>query len=623
MPRLIYDTRKTCAFYELHTSHAHVYVRASILNAYVVATNARKRCYGTAMADGRDMKKDFRKKNTFDSILDVFAWISFFVAVIISLLVLGSTFSGTQNGRPILGHRLLIVESYSMTLPDATSDEPIHFTKGDLIVIQDVSDFSTVKVGDVITFVSYNTETKGKTISHKVRSVRTSTSGAILGFETYGINTGASDEVIVDPSTVIGKYVFKIPALGNLFSFFKQPAGYFTSILIPCVLLIIFFSIKIGKIIAKRELAEQYDRELTKLDGRVTDLESTKEGVTMDNNLQNVNEAQVNSETPTACSNQASIATQQVLIPLQIQATTQLSGNDKALEMTMGLLNKTIDTLSHTLENLTNVAARPMESLIHTNATLVNACAGKSAERIVEVPVEKVVEKIVEVPVEKVVEKIVEVPVEKVVEKIVEVPVEKVVEKIVEVPVEKVVEEFVQVPTEEVIDTPAEVALDTAVETQAADDTDTESSPFDDFKQVVKVPFSKKLLSLDEEIKSYFTEIHNELVSYKKVNYRVSFKAITYRVGRNAIAKMVVRGKTLKLHLALNVNDFPATVFFQEDASGVKMYEDVPFAVKVKSNRGKNNAIKLVISLAEKKGLAKKNQPSIENIIKLLKSIKY
>ena len=46
--------------------------------------------------------------------------------------------------------------------------------------------------------------------------------------------------------------------------------------------------------------------------------------------------------------------------------------------------------------------------------------AADDAEKVVEVPVEKVVEKIVEVPVEKIVEKRVEVPVEKIVEKIVE-----------------------------------------------------------------------------------------------------------------------------------------------------------------------------------------------------------
>ena len=73
-----------------------------------------------------------------------------------------------------------------MSKSQISKDEPIFFNKDDLIFIKEVSDVSTIEVGDVITFVSYNTESKGKTVSHKVRSIKTSANGSILGFETYG-----------------------------------------------------------------------------------------------------------------------------------------------------------------------------------------------------------------------------------------------------------------------------------------------------------------------------------------------------------------------------------------------------------------------------------------------------
>ena len=38
------------------------------------------------------------KKNTFDCILNVFAWLSFFVALILAVAVFLSSFSGTDNG---------------------------------------------------------------------------------------------------------------------------------------------------------------------------------------------------------------------------------------------------------------------------------------------------------------------------------------------------------------------------------------------------------------------------------------------------------------------------------------------------------------------------------------------
>ena len=81
---------------------------------------------------------------------------------------------------------------------------------------------------------------------------------------------------------------------------------------------------------------------------------------------------------------------------------------------------------------------------------------------------------------------------------------------------------------------------------------------------------------------------------------------------------MTVRGKTLKLFLALNVDDFSRSVYFQEDSSNVKMYEDVPFTVKIKSNRAKNNAIKLVTSVAEQNNLIKNDKFEKENVIEQL-----
>ena len=217
-------------------------------------------------------------KNKFDAILNVFAWVSFFIALIVAVTVLLSTFSGSKNGKPVFGYKMLIVESDSMSKSEISQDEKIYFNVDDLIFIKQVKDVSKIKVGDVITFISYNPESKGKTVSHKVRSIKTSSSGEILGFETYGINTGVSDQVIVDPSTIIGKYAGKSASLGRLFKYFKTPAGYFTSILIPCVLLIIFFSIKVGKMIAKKEVLDKYDLEFVTLKSKLVELEKLKEG---------------------------------------------------------------------------------------------------------------------------------------------------------------------------------------------------------------------------------------------------------------------------------------------------------------------------------------------------------
>ena len=117
--------------------------------------------------------------------------------------------------------------------------------------------------------------------------------------------------------------------------------------------------------------------------------------------------------------------------------------------------------------------------------------------------------------------------------------------------------------------------------------------------------FAEKLLDLPAETRDYYDRIDNELRSYRKLSARLSIAGESYRTGRKLVAKFTVRGKTLTFHLALNVNDFKQTVFFQKDSSDVKAYEEVPFTVKVKSNRGLSNALKLVAALAEKEGLVK------------------
>ena len=225
------------------------------------------------------MKNVNVKKRITDIILDILAWLSFFVAVILALSVFFSTLSGTENGKTVFGYQLLIVDGDSMSRSEISQDEKISFKRGDLIIIREVKDYSDIGVGDVITFESQNPESVGETVTHKVRSVLTGKNGKLLGFETYGINTGDSDEVIVDPSAVIGKYVLCIPRVGALFSFFKKPAGFFTSILIPCLLLLIFFSIKVGKQIAKKEMVDGMDAEFKKLDERISRIEN--EGVAL------------------------------------------------------------------------------------------------------------------------------------------------------------------------------------------------------------------------------------------------------------------------------------------------------------------------------------------------------
>ncbi|GEM_PF-7115618 len=126
-------------------------------------------------------------------------------------------------------------------------------------------------------------------------------------------------------------------------------------------------------------------------------------------------------------------------------------------------------------------------------------------------------------------------------------------------------------------------------------------------KLVIKrVPFSERLAAQPDNVKGYYNDIYNEFISYKRVNVRISKKCASFRLGRELIAKILVKGKTMKLALALNEQDVADKSYFQKDMTEVKTYTDVPFVIKVKSDRAAKNALELIFALAEKKAMEKK-----------------
>lgn len=197
--------------------------------------------------------------------LTVFAWLVLLVALLTSIFVACAMMSGEENGKEIFGYKILIVNTDSMKKSADSENESIFFEAGDVIVIRKVDNPNELKAGDVITFCSYNPGSMGKTLSHKIREIRYLDSGEISGYVTYGINTGTNDMVVVKPEHVVGKYVFKVESIGKLFAELKTERGFYLSILVPGVLLIIYFSIKVGKVLGKQEFEKMNNKEKQKI----------------------------------------------------------------------------------------------------------------------------------------------------------------------------------------------------------------------------------------------------------------------------------------------------------------------------------------------------------------------
>ena len=182
-------------------------------------------------------------------------------------------------------------------------------------------------------------------------------------------------------------------------------------------------------------------------------------------------------------------------------------------------------------------------------------------------------------------------------------------------PVEEVKEEPV---VEEVKPEPVKV-VEVVEEVAATEDEELEDLE-DDREKAKRIPFAEKMLVMDEKTQSYYDELNNKFKSMRKINPRVSVKGVSYRLGRELVAKITIRGKTMKLHLALDVDKFEEKIYFQKSMADVKAYAEVPFTVKVKSDRGLKNALKLVDALATDKAIESKTRYNAVDAIANLKA---
>ena len=135
----------------------------------------------------------------------------------------------------------------------------------------------------------------------------------------------------------------------------------------------------------------------------------------------------------------------------------------------------------------------------------------------------------------------------------------------------------------------------------------------------VRIPFKDKILGAEQNVQGYYDEINNEFLSFRKVHGRVSVAGVSYRFGRELIAKITYRGKTMKLHLALKPEEYDENVYHQKDVGNVKAYAEVPFTVKVKSDRGLKNALALIGALCIEKEIERKTRFELVDSIAELK----
>ena len=149
----------------------------------------------------------------------------------------------------------------------------VHFNAGDIVIIKSVKDRTALQPNNIIAFMSTNSKNYGETVTHMIRKVQKNDEGKVIGYVTYGTNTGADDEALVEPAYVLGIYSGKLPVVGKLFAFVKTTSGYITCILVPFLLLILYNGMNVVRLFRKyrHEQMEAMQIERDKLEAERTE----------------------------------------------------------------------------------------------------------------------------------------------------------------------------------------------------------------------------------------------------------------------------------------------------------------------------------------------------------------
>ena len=200
--------------------------------------------------------------------LKVVTWhlVAFTVFMMIFTVVTVTTVD--RNDRSIFGIKFYIVQTDSMSKSDKNADMDVHFNAGDIVIIKKVKEPTKLQSGDIIAFMSTNSVSYGETVTHMIREVKRTDDGKLLGYVTYGTNTGGNDEALVEPEYILGSYSGKLPALGKFFAFVKSTPGYIVCILVPFLLLILYNGVNVIRLFRKykREQMEAMQAEKDKLE---------------------------------------------------------------------------------------------------------------------------------------------------------------------------------------------------------------------------------------------------------------------------------------------------------------------------------------------------------------------
>lgn len=115
--------------------------------------------------------------------------------------------------------------------------------------------------------------------------------------------------------------------------------------------------------------------------------------------------------------------------------------------------------------------------------------------------------------------------------------------------------------------------------------------------------FEAKLIQARPNIKQYYSDLKNALLSYKGTKSRISWTADSFHNGRTQIAKINAKTRILEIYFAIDPATLEGTVYRGRDVGSKKKYAETPFQYKIRTPRKFKWAMELVQRVSEEHGL--------------------
>ncbi len=201
------------------------------------------------------MKKNYSGlKGILKFITTIISWTALIILIILALFF-AYYMTGNRLAEKNGGKFEPIVSLYTIISPSMTPNINV----GDVVVAKKINSPQDIKVGDIITFISTSSISRGMTITHRVTEINQTSNG--FHYTTKGDNNLSPDSSPAEYDNIIGKVVFRVPQLGKVQNLVANQGGWLVIVIIPALFIIISDILKVFKLLKVKNKVEKIDKK--------------------------------------------------------------------------------------------------------------------------------------------------------------------------------------------------------------------------------------------------------------------------------------------------------------------------------------------------------------------------